>query len=227
MTQMGYSIYEAIPFALINHFKPTMILPNRILTIQNVFAFTLTALLSGMISCKDDDQPPAPQAISISPNTGFPGSIAVIHGSYFSSERADNVVTFNGKVASIVEATPQQLDVIVPEDADTGPVAIVVKVKGTVASSQLVYAVVPFSSNVASISPSKGGYNTDVSITGYNFRPVAADNIVTFNGIPVVVKTATEKQLTRPGNNAIRDCLRPKSDKFMQSRELACFPGAS
>jgi hypothetical protein len=42
-----------------------------------------------------------------------------------------------------------------------------------------------------------------------------------------VVKAATKKQLTRPGNNAIRDCLRPKSDKFLQSRELACFLGGS
>ncbi len=173
-----------------------MILPNRILTIQKIFAFILTVALSGTIACKDDDQQPAPQAASISPNSGFPGSLTVIRGSNFSSERADIVVTFNGKVASIVQATPQQLDVVVPHDADTGPVAIVVNVKGTVASSQLVYAVVPFSSTVTSINPSKGGYNTDVSITGSNFHPVAADNKVTFNGIPVIVKTATETNLT-------------------------------
>ena len=48
-----------------------MISPNRIFTIQKVFAFTLTALLSGMISCKDDDQQPAPQATSISQIPAF------------------------------------------------------------------------------------------------------------------------------------------------------------
>ena len=120
----------------------------------------------------------------------------MIRGSFFSSEKADNIVTFNGKVASIVQATAQQLDVVVPPDADTGPVAIVVTVKGTAASSQLVYTVVPFSSTVTTISPSKGGYNTEVSITGSNFHPVAADNIVTFNGVPVVVNNASETSLT-------------------------------
>ena len=107
-----------------------MLSRNRIFTIQKIFAFTLTTLLSGMISCKDDDQQPAPQATSITPNSGFPGSVAVIRGSFFNSESADNIVTFNGKVASIMQATQQQLDVIVPADADTGPVAIVVTVKG-------------------------------------------------------------------------------------------------
>ena len=90
----------------------------------------------------------------------------------------------------------QQLDVVVPADADTGPVAIVVTVKDRSASSQLVYTVVPIRSTITTISPSKGGYNTEVSITGSNFRPVAADNTVTFNGVPVVVNTATETSLT-------------------------------
>ena len=164
--------------------------------IQKVLVFTLIALLSGIISCKDDDQEPPPQATSISPNSGFPGSTAVIRGSLFSGEKANNIVTFNGKVANIVQATVQQLDVVVPPDADTGPVAIVVTVKGMSASSQLVYTVVAFSSTVTSISPSKGGYNTEVSITGSNFHPVAADNIVTFNGVPVVVNNASETSLT-------------------------------
>ncbi|HTE30484.1 MAG TPA: IPT/TIG domain-containing protein, partial [Chryseolinea sp.] len=162
---------------------------NRILIVLPLLLFAVT-------SCKDDDEQPIPQAISISPNAGLPGSTAIIQGAQFSAEKSDNVVTFNGKIASINQATAVQLDVVVPADAGTGPVAVVISVKGKVASSQLIYSVLPLNTTVTSIAPMKGGFNTLVTITGSNFDAVAVNNIVTFNGVQGTVQSATATSLT-------------------------------
>ena len=49
---------------------------------------------------------------------------------------------------------------------------------------------------VVSISPDHGPKGTRVSITGINFSTIASDNVVTFNGKPAVVVSATATSLT-------------------------------
>jgi len=48
---------------------------------------------------------------------------------------------------------------------------------------------------IESISPQRGKYNDTVTITGVNYSSVITDNIVKFNGVEAVVKTATPTRL--------------------------------
>ena len=158
--------------------------------------FFMILLLTGFVlSCSDDDsEQPAPQVTGITPDSGLPNAWVSISGSFFSTVLAENHVTFNGKEALVTNASPTQLTVVVPVDAESGPVAITVKSKP--AATQPVFTVELIQSVVAGMSPLTGGYNTVVIITGSNFYPEAASNAVTFNGVPAVVESATTTSLT-------------------------------
>jgi len=49
--------------------------------------------------------------------------------------------------------------------------------------------------SIESISPQQGKYNDTVTITGVNYSSVLTDNVVKFNGVDAVVKTATPTRL--------------------------------
>ena len=49
--------------------------------------------------------------------------------------------------------------------------------------NQPVFTVLLFPSQIANITPTTGGYNTQVTITGSNFLATPEANVVTFNGV--------------------------------------------
>ena len=79
---------------------------------------------------------------AINPASGSVGSIVTISGSGFSPVPASNQVYFSGNVqAQVTAATATQLTVLVPDNAQTGPVTVTsqVTIITTVTPSYLVF----------------------------------------------------------------------------------------
>lgn len=85
---------------------------------------SLTAMVS---ACKNDDEPaPDPLSItSISPTQAPLGATVVITGTSFNATPASNTVVFSGNaVAQVTGASTTSLTVIVPTNAQNGPISI-------------------------------------------------------------------------------------------------------
>jgi len=89
---------------------------------------TLVALSVLTLSCKKDEESPAPTPTitSFTPTNGAMGTQVVITGTNFSATAANNTVQFNGKSATVTAATATQLTVTVPEKAGDGAVTVAV-----------------------------------------------------------------------------------------------------
>jgi len=69
---------------------------------------------------------PTPAIVSVNPASARKGEIITIKGRNFSRTLSENVVTINGKTATVKSATTTQLTVEVPAKAGDGPVKVTV-----------------------------------------------------------------------------------------------------
>jgi len=147
------------------------------------------------ISAKLFTVPPVPTITEVSVTDGPAGTKVIITGTNFSTILANDIVTFNGVAARVIEATATSLTVTVPQGATTGNVAV--KTAGGVATSLVAFKVPP---TVTGFSPNTGPVGAKVTITGTKFNTTAADNAVRFNGAiaSVIAATATALTVTVP-----------------------------
>lgn len=134
---------------------------------------------------------PAPFIKTVTPLSGPVGATVTITGNYFSSIAAEISVSFNGKAAKIIAADDKELTVAVPMGAGIGTINIIVngqQTTGPVFTEQNL--------GIAKLFPANGLDGTPVTITGMGFSTIAAQNTVTFNGVPATVISATETTLT-------------------------------
>lgn len=100
---------------------------------KNLFiAAMLTVAAVFTSSCNNSEEPaqvPAPEIVSISPDSAPVGEAVTITGANFSAEASMNAVTFGTASASVTSATETELVVIVPE-LPVGEVEVVVTVGG-------------------------------------------------------------------------------------------------
>lgn len=155
-------------------------------------------LLAGITlwSCKKDDKAPAvtaPVITSIWPASGSPATIVTINGRNFSGLRADNIVTFNGKAAVVIEASPAQLQVVSPADGSTGKISVSVNGLET-AGPSFAYIAAPKEYMVSTFA----GDGTSGSIEG----PFAAARFKNPEGI--TIDGQGNFIVTDRGNNRIR-----------------------
>ncbi|WP_245539981.1 IPT/TIG domain-containing protein [Rudaea cellulosilytica] len=123
---------------------------------------------------------PPPVITGFTPVSGQVGDTVTITGTGFSSANLSNIVKFNGIAAMVVGASATSLTVTVPTAATSGKLSVTVNGKtGTSASD---FTVVP-TPIITSITPSSGPMNSVVTIDGYNFDPVLANNAVSINGV--------------------------------------------
>ena len=122
----------------------------------------------------------APAIYSFTPTSGAVGTIVTISGTNFDPTPANNTVKFNNVSGAVVQAaTTTTLTVIVPTGATTG--LITVTVGGVTATSSTPFTVTNGPS-ISSFTPTSGPAGTTVvTITGANFDPTPANNIVKFN----------------------------------------------
>jgi|GEM_PF-569140 len=132
----------------------------------------------------------APTITSFNPTSGPAGSTVTINGTNFSSPVT---VQFNGANAVVNSVTANQLVVVVPNNATTGPISVTTSA-GTALSS-VNFTVTPSPPTILSFDPASGAVGTTVVIDGRNFSPSTAGNTVRFNGIAAQVISATPIQL--------------------------------
>jgi sugar lactone lactonase YvrE len=125
---------------------------------------------------------------SVIPSTGAASTEVTIFGSQFSATLAQNIVKFNGVAASITQATPEQLKVIVPAAATSGSVSVEVTGKRVTGPLFTVFG-------ISQLDPAVGTPGTMVTINGDAFSQVPSGNTVLFNGAAATVTSASAQQL--------------------------------
>lgn len=145
--------------------------------------------LAGTNSSSDSFFVP-PQLTGFSPSTGLALSTVSISGSF--PDGATSVL-FNDIPATIVSTTPSLITVIVPSDAETGPITIVAK-GGTVTSTDS-FTVVTLVQlpRIASFSPSSGPVGSQVIIAGSNLN--ATPVTVTINTTAALVTSIAANRI--------------------------------
>lgn len=139
------------------------------------------------------------QAIySIKPLTGGKGTRVTIQGTGFEGLAAGNQVDFNGKTATVVEATEDKLVVQTPDGVTTGPLSVSINGQKTTGPTFTVVGL-PV---ITVVTPLSGPKGLEMTISGSLFSTVLDENKVFINNVEVPVKSATDKALTLvlPGN---------------------------
>jgi hypothetical protein len=165
------------------------------LLIDKITAIVFLLLI--LISCAEIFDLPeitmAPRITSIEPEEGPEGTIVTITGLQFSPDSEMNKVRFNGKIAIITESTVNTIKAIVPEDAGTGPVEVVVDNKAT-QGPEFKFLYYPA---IFTLDPLEGKPGAEVVLTGKYFAQEPDDNLVQFGGrTATVLSTDSTTQLT-------------------------------
>ena len=173
---------------------------SRIKNLHNllILSFTLFLLWS---ACKESDDPippaaTAPTLTGFSPTSGPIGTVVTLAGTNFSTAVVENIVKFNGTVATVSAATATSLTVSVPTGATTGKISVEVDNQiGTSSNDFTVVApIAPLT--LTGFSPPTGTTGTIVTLTGTNFSATIAGNTVKFNGTIATVSSASTTSLT-------------------------------
>ncbi|MBC9911865.1 IPT/TIG domain-containing protein [Chitinophaga varians] len=138
---------------------------------------------------------PPPVLATVAPLSGPGGKDVTITGANFSVEADENNVTFNGVSGIVKQASDRELVVTIPVGAGTGNMKVWVNGQETGGPQFREQNL-----GVASLAPDNGLAGTAVTVTGIGFSTNPADNIVTFNGVPATVlsATATTLEVTAP-----------------------------
>ncbi|WP_316803159.1 IPT/TIG domain-containing protein [Pedobacter nototheniae] len=132
------------------------------------------------------------QAINaIKPLTGGKNTKVTITGTGFEELAAGNIVDFNGTAATVLEATKEQLIVLVPEGVKTGPLSVNINGQKTTGPIFTVVA----APSIEYVSPLSGPKDALMTISGTLFSKVLEENKVFINGILVPLQSASENEL--------------------------------
>lgn len=99
---------------------------NLRIILSALLLITVTSQFNGCSSSEED--PDAPKIISISPESGPPGTIVTITGQGFDEDGMDNYVEFNGVAGIVIPGGNSTFCTIPAPKSTTGPVTL--KVKG-------------------------------------------------------------------------------------------------
>jgi YD repeat-containing protein len=137
--------------------------------------------------------------VAFSPSAGPVGTTVTIYGTGFSSNAAQDSVSFHGTAASVSSATATKLVVTVPSGATTGTIGVTAPGGSATSTSSYVVAA-SGAPTISSFTPTAGVAGTSVTITGTNFETVATNDRTNFNTTlaPVTAATSTSLSATVP-----------------------------
>lgn len=139
--------------------------------------------------------PPELAVLQVMPSSAYAGDMVTLIGQCFSTTATENLVTINGVVAEVKEATASQLRIIIP-DTKEGSYPICVKTGDKEVKSPLFTYLHTVTLTTASIAPARGKAGDEVTLTGEGFGNTVEENIVSVNGKQAVVKSVTATTLT-------------------------------
>ncbi|RKO69405.1 hypothetical protein D7322_21840 [Sphingobacterium puteale] len=128
---------------------------------------------------------------SIKPATGGAGTKVTLTGEGFEKLNSGNVVDFNGKIATVLESSPEKIVVVAPAGVGTGLLSVNIneqKISGpvfTVVGKPVIEAV----------SPLSGPKGAEMTINGLLFSKILDENQVFINGKQVAISSISENQI--------------------------------
>jgi IPT/TIG domain/Galactose oxidase, central domain/Kelch motif len=117
-----------------------------------------------------------PHIDGISPGIAVAGASVAISGTGFGNAEAASGVSFSGTLATVVNWSATAIQVVVPNGATPGTIAVVVN---GVSSNGVLFTVPP---QISAVSPSAARPGYAISITGTNFG--TARGVASFGGTP-------------------------------------------
>lgn len=120
----------------------------------------------------------APSVVSITPQTGGPGTTVTIMGSRFGAFQGTSLVTYSGINADLVSWSDTMIVVKVPTNAQANGTFQVI-VNGQVSNYSSSFSI--SNPSISFLSPQSGNADTQVTITGQYFGSVKGNSYVAFN----------------------------------------------
>ncbi|WP_317173869.1 DUF7619 domain-containing protein [Pontibacter aquaedesilientis] len=141
-----------------------------------------------------------PTISNLSKYTDIVGATIGIIGEHFAPDKSRNKVYFGLSQAQVLEASPTQLLVKVPEQAETA--FLTLETPGGKASSATAFQVIP-GPKFSAMQPAKGAVGTVVEISGVNFGVMGQQDRIEFNGQPaLVLETSADRYKVRVPRSA-------------------------
>lgn len=129
------------------------------------------------------------------PQRGPIGSTVEISGTGFSTQPADNRVTFDGVTAQVTAASANRLTAVVPAGTSAGAVKVVTGGKTADSRSPFVVTRGIPAPVITNVSTGRANSGDTVTITGTGFDPDPVRNVVLFHQTTARVKQATSTSL--------------------------------
>ncbi|MBF3882695.1 IPT/TIG domain-containing protein [Burkholderia pseudomallei] len=142
---------------------------------------------------------------SFMPTHGEAGTQVTIHGQGFDSNAANDTVSFNGTVATVISASATALVTTVPSGATTGPISVTVASRTATSATPFVIDDTGMPPVITQASPAAVSVGDTVTITGAHLDPVAGHTEVQMGGRGIAALTAlsdTQLQYTVPSNGS-------------------------
>jgi len=127
----------------------------------------------------------APVITSFEPSRGPAGTKVTVKGQYFDTVITHIRILLNGQLCRITSIVPDQITLLVPNEAKTGPFEVQTVRRGNAASNQKFEVYEPV--RITGVLPSAGYEGMAVHIFGSGFEASARGNKVTLNGLPVKI----------------------------------------
>lgn len=126
----------------------------------------------------------APGITALSRQRDIVGASITITGENFAADKARNKVRFGRAMAEVLEASPRQMTVRVPEGAESGFISV--ETPGGMATTATRFEVIP-GPRFAAMQPAGGAVGTVVEITGEHFGIMGQQDVIRFNGQQALV----------------------------------------
>jgi hypothetical protein len=179
---------------------------NNLTSITKATAWLLLILFVEASCSKSSDSTPQPGATSISKNPVAQGESFTITGDNFDATAVNNTLAFGVTNVPVTSSTTTTLSATLPANFTAGSYSVSIKVHGHTVQLPNEVHVVPATPSITSFTPTNGGGVQAVTVTGTNFDPTAANNIVTLGSsttpIPVTAASATSISFAMPANQA-------------------------
>lgn len=126
----------------------------------------------------------APGITALSRQRDIMGASVTITGENFAADKTRNKVRFGRAMAEVLEASPRQMTVRVPEGAESGFISV--ETPGGKATTATRFEVIP-GPRFKAMQPASGTVGTVVEITGEHFGIMGQQDVIRFNGKEALV----------------------------------------
>ena len=137
------------------------------------------------------------------PTHGVAGAEVSLEGQGFSNSVANNNVSFNGTVATVLSASATQLVVSVPNGATTGPISVTVSGQTATTATSFVIDDTGAPPSITQVNPLVVAVGGAVTVTGAHLDPIASGTTVQMGGVDMLMglsQTDSQVQYTVPSN---------------------------